>query len=60
MEQRLGTTLVKRSAGGLHGGGALLTKEAKEFLRKYEFLEDGVNEMLDKKFIEVLGNGKSE
>ncbi len=59
MEQRLGTRLVERRAGGLHGGGALLTKEAKTFLRKYELLEEGVNEMLDKKFIEVFGNGRS-
>ncbi|HDH06529.1 MAG TPA: LysR family transcriptional regulator [Nitrospirae bacterium] len=59
MEQRLGTRLVERKAGGLHGGGgASLTKEAKEFLRKYELLEEGVNEMFDKKFLEVFENGK--
>ena len=58
MEQRLGTKLVERKAGGLHGGGALLTRKAKDFLRKYELLEQGINEMLDKKFLEVFGNGK--
>lgn len=56
MEQRLGKKLVKRQAGGVHGGGASLTQEAKEFLRKYELLEEGVNEMLDQKFHEVFGN----
>lgn len=59
MEQRLGKKLVERQTGGLYGGGASLTKEAKEFMRKYELLEDGVNEMLDKKFLEVFGKGKS-
>ncbi|HDH11624.1 MAG TPA: LysR family transcriptional regulator [Nitrospirae bacterium] len=58
MEKRLGARLVERKAGGLHGGGASLTKEAKEFLRKYERLEEGVNEMLDKKFLEIFENGE--
>lgn len=60
MEQRLGTRLVERKTGGLHGGGASLTMEAKEFLKKYEKLEEGINEMLDKKFIKVFGNGKRQ
>ncbi len=55
MEKRLGITLVERKAGGEHGGGAKLTKEAKEFLRKYEDLEKGVNEVLDKKFLKIFG-----
>lgn len=55
MEQRLGTQLVERKTGGLHGGGASLTDEARNFMRKYELLEEGVNEMLDKKFTEVFG-----
>lgn len=55
MEQRLGKKLVERKTGGLHGGGAALTKEAKEFMEKYETLEKGVNEMIDRKFLEVFG-----
>jgi len=58
MEQRLGKKLVVRQTGGLHGGGASLTKEAREFMRKYELLEDGVNDMIDNKFVEVFGNNK--
>ena len=58
MEQRLGKKLVVRQTGGLNGGGASLTKEAREFMRKYALLEAGVNEMLDRKFEEVFGNGK--
>ncbi len=60
MEKRLGIRLVERRAGGRHGGGAALTKKAREFLGKYELLEEGVNEMLDKKFVEVFGNSKRE
>jgi len=58
MEQRLGFKLAERKAGGRHGGGATLTKEAKEFLRKYEMLEDGINDMLDKRFLKVFGKKK--
>ncbi len=60
MEERLGTTLVERQAGGVHGGGAALTDEAIDFLRKFEQLEDGINEMLDAKFLEVFGSKKSK
>ena len=55
MEQRLGKKLVERKTGGLHGGGATLTKEARDFMKKYELLEAGINEMLDKKFHDVFG-----
>lgn len=57
MEERLGKKLVERQTGGLHGGGASLTDDAREFMRKYEKLENGVNEMLDRKFNEIFGNG---
>ena len=59
MEQRLDIKLVKRQTGGLNGGGASLTDNAREFMQKYEKLEEGVNEMLDRKFTEVFGNGKN-
>ncbi|UCD36170.1 MAG: LysR family transcriptional regulator, partial [Nitrospiraceae bacterium] len=58
MEQRLGTKLVERQTGGVNGGGAVLTDDAKDFLNKFEVLEEGINEMLDRKFNEVFGNGK--
>jgi molybdate transport system regulatory protein len=59
MEQRLGKKLVERKTGGRHGGGATLTKDAKDFMKKYELLEAGINEMLDKKFQDVFGNGNN-
>ncbi len=60
MEQRLGCTLVIRKAGGKHGGGAALTKYARELLEKYEKLEHGINDILDKRFLKIFGNGKDE
>ncbi len=53
-EQRLGTRLVERKIGGLYGGGASLTNEAREFLKKYELLEKGVNDMLNRKFSTIF------
>jgi len=58
MEKRLGAKLVERQAGGKNGGGASLTKEAREFLTKYEKLESGINALLDLRFLEIFGNGK--
>lgn len=58
MEERLGIRLVERYTGGRNGGGARLTKEAREFLRRYEALEEGIREMVDKKFKEIFVGGK--
>jgi molybdate transport system regulatory protein len=56
MEERIGSRLVERQAGGVNGGGAVLTREAKDFLLKFEQLEEGINEMLDKRFLEIFGS----
>lgn len=56
MEERLGIKLVTRQAGGKNGGGALLTLEAREFLKKYELMEKGINEIVDKRFKNIFGN----
>ena len=58
MERRLGVSLVDRKAGGRNGGGAVLTAEAKILLQRYKILEDGINVLLDKKFMEVFGSKK--
>lgn len=55
MEERLGIKLVERQAGGKNGGGAVLTKEAREFLIKYEQMEEGIRETVDKKFTAIFG-----
>ncbi len=55
MEERLGIKLVVRKAGGRNGGGATLTGEAREFLKKYEMMEEGIREIVDKKFRRIFG-----
>lgn len=55
MEERLDMKLVERQAGGKNGGGAALTKEAREFLRKYELMEEGIREFVDERFKKIFG-----
>ena len=54
MEDRLGIKLVVRYVGGRNGGGALLTDEAKEFLKKYNIMEEGLTEIVDERFRHVF------
>lgn len=55
MEERLGLKLVDRQAGGKNGGGATLTDEAREFIKRYERMEDGIRDIVDEKFNEIFG-----
>lgn len=50
MEARLGTKLVTRQTGGKNGGGAVLTEEARAFLKKFESVENKLQELADKNF----------
>jgi len=54
MEERLGFKLIERQTGGKNGGGAVLTDEAREFLRKYEALEMGIGEIVDERFRKIF------
>ncbi|MBC8413566.1 MAG: LysR family transcriptional regulator [Nitrospira sp.] len=54
MEQRTGKIMVHRQAGGLNGGGAKLSEDARMLLKKFNKLERGVNKMLDQKFAKVF------
>lgn len=54
MEDRLGIELVERHKGGTNGGGARLTEEARDFLRKYEALEEGIRKMVDRRFRRIF------
>ncbi len=56
MEERLGLKLVDRQAGGKNGGGATLTDEAREFIKRYERMENGIRDIVDEKFNEIFGN----
>lgn len=54
MEERLGFKLIERQTGGKNGGGAVLTDEAKKFLKKYEELEYGIRESVDERFRRIF------
>ncbi len=54
MEERLGVKLIERQTGGKNGGGAILTADARKFLKKYEALEKGIQEIVDKRFRKVF------
>jgi len=55
MEERLGIRLVERQTGGKNGGGAVLTREAREFLRRFRSMEDGLKDVVDEKFEQIFG-----
>jgi molybdate transport system regulatory protein len=55
MEERLGIPLVIRQAGGRNGGGALLTEEARGFLRRYEELDSEIQKLVDSRFGKIFG-----
>ncbi len=57
MENRLGVKLVERRTGGKNGGGALLTGEARDFLKKYADLEKGIQEIVDDRFRAIFKGG---
>ena len=56
MEERLGVKLVERRTGGRNGGGAVLTADARMFLKKYEALEKGIQELVDRKFKKIFSS----
>ena len=54
MEQRLGTRLVERQAGGKAGGGSVLTPAGEELLNRYRRFRKGINELVDARFAKVF------
>ncbi|TAN46076.1 MAG: LysR family transcriptional regulator [Nitrospirae bacterium] len=54
MEERLGIKLVERRAGGKNGGGAILTDDARRFIKKYEALENKICELVDERFEKIF------
>ena len=57
MEERLNMKLIDRQTGGKNGGGAVLTDNARIFLKKYEQLEAGLREIADAKFKSIFLGG---
>lgn len=53
MEKRLGFSLVTRVKGGSGGGESSLTPQAVALLEKFESLQEGFNEQVNKKFVDL-------
>jgi len=54
MEHAIGYPLVNTKRGGKDGGGAVLTDLARDLLSRFEILQQGINESVDKRFIEIF------
>jgi len=53
MEKRLGFPLVNRQKGGVGGGASSLTPQAAALLEKFKLLQQGFNDMVNSKFIDL-------
>jgi molybdate transport repressor ModE-like protein len=53
MEKRLGFPLVNRLKGGPGGGESSLTPQAETLLEKFDLLQEGFNDMVNRKFIDL-------
>lgn len=53
MEKRLGFPLVNRIKGGPGGGESTLTPQAETLLQKFDLLQQGFNDMVNGKFIDL-------
>lgn len=55
MERRLGFPLLERKIGGASGGGSRLTPEARDLMRRYEALNQEVEEALQEIYAKHFG-----
>jgi molybdate transport system regulatory protein len=53
-EQRLGVSLVSTQTGGVGGGGARLTPEGAEYVRRFQRFSQGLDELIEKRFAEAF------
>lgn len=53
MEKRLGLPLVNRLKGGAGGGESSLTPQALTLLEKFDILQEGFNDVVNRKFMEL-------
>ena len=49
-EERLGKKLVETQTGGAGGGGSLLTPVAVDYIRRFQELTEGLNEVIIERF----------
>lgn len=59
IEARLGLHLVEGESGGSGGGGTRLTPAAREYIRRYRRFQEGLKELVDRRFREYFGDMSS-
>ncbi len=60
MEERLRIKLIERQVGGKHGGGAAITQEAREFLKKFEQIEKDIEEIVNERFRNIFSENDKQ
>jgi molybdate transport system regulatory protein len=55
MEERLGQKLVETQIGGSHGGGAQLTPEAQEYIKKFDRFNAEIERLVLAKYRDAFG-----
>jgi molybdate transport system regulatory protein len=53
-EQRLGISLISTQTGGVGGGGARLTAEGAEYVRRFQQFNQGLDKLITQRFIEAF------
>ena len=53
-EERLGAKLIDTQTGGHGGGGAQLTREGTEYVRRFQQFSSGLDELIRNRFREVF------
>ena len=49
-EQRLGVKLIDTQTGGIGGGGAQLTQQGAEYVKRFQQFSDGLDELIRNRF----------
>jgi molybdate transport system regulatory protein len=58
MESALGKSLVETAVGGPAGGGARLTAQADDLIRRFHVFADGLEAEIDRRYQEAFHPGK--
>jgi molybdate transport system regulatory protein len=53
-EERLGIKLIDTQTGGLGGGGAQLTRQGAEYIRRFQHFSSGLDELIRIRFREAF------
>ena len=55
MEEGLGFKLVNAQVGGVHGGGAELTAQGRELIKKFRTFDQGLSDEVEQRFADAFG-----